>query len=106
MTVTCETVNNQTVATLMRVRGVTQTALAEHLGVTQGAVSGRLGGRIRWAADDIALLARLCDVPMETFFRPIDIDIRVVSPATVDVDIPGYLNQRLLRAVMPDKRAA
>jgi hypothetical protein len=104
MTVPCETVNNQTVATLMRVRGVTQTALAKHLGVTQGAVSGRLGGRIRWAADDIALLARLCGVSMETFFRPITIDIR--DATMIGEDIPGYHNQGLSPGVRVLKRVA
>jgi transcriptional regulator with XRE-family HTH domain len=97
-------VNNQTVATLMRVRGVTQTALAKHLGVTQGAVSGRLGGRIRWAADDIALLARLCGVSMETFFRPVTIDIR--DATMIGEDIPGYHNQGLSPGVRVLKRVA
>jgi hypothetical protein len=105
MNVPRETVNNDTVRQILRTRGITQSALSTLLGFAhQSSVGNKLAGRVEWSASEVALLARLCGVPMETFFRPITIDIR--PSANVDVDIPGYHNQGLSPGVRVLKRVA
>jgi transcriptional regulator with XRE-family HTH domain len=99
-----ETVNNRTVLQIMKARGVTQVELGDAIGYSQSNVSHRLAGRVRWGADELYVLARLCGVSMETFFRPVTIDIR--DATMIGEDIPGYHNQGLSPGVRVLKRVA
>lgn len=45
-------------------RGVSQTALAEQLGITQTAVSTRLRGKVAFNVDELAAVAAALDVPI------------------------------------------
>lgn len=52
----------------MKVRGVTQQQMAEHLGITQGAVSRWFRGSIP-SADLLYKAAKILGVSMESFFE-------------------------------------
>jgi hypothetical protein len=106
MSVTRETVNLATVVTLMRVAGVSQSAFARTMGMVPGSVAAKVGGRIRFSADEIATLAKMCGVPIEQFFRDVTIDVRANDASNIGVDIPGYHNQVLSPGVVPIKRVA
>lgn len=105
MNVTRETVNNETVRQILRTKGITQSALSSVLGFAhQSSIGNKLSGHSDWSASEIATLARMCGVTMETFFRPITIDIR--PSAIVGEDIPGYDNQAVSPGVLVLKRVA
>lgn len=105
MNVPRETVNNDTVRQILRARGITQSAVSSMLGFAhQSSIGNKLSGRVEWSASEVALLARLCGVSMETFFRPITIDIREAT--SIGEDIPGYVEQGLLPGVTVLKRVA
>lgn len=50
-------------------RGVSQSALAELLGMNQAGISRRLSGRIDFSASEIAALAEYLSVPVNAFFN-------------------------------------
>lgn len=57
----------------MDVRGLTQAALADAIGLTQTKVSARLRGSTRWSLDDIDALGRI-GVPVSlTSFVPMEV---------------------------------
>lgn len=48
---------------------MSKVGLARIFGVSQTLMQNKFSGRVRWTAEDIAALALLCEVPMETFFK-------------------------------------
>jgi transcriptional regulator with XRE-family HTH domain len=54
--------------------GVSQTDIAEVLGVSQAAVSRRLSGRVEFTLDELRLIAERLGVPLSTFVPEIAVD--------------------------------
>jgi transcriptional regulator with XRE-family HTH domain len=51
-------------------RSLTQADLAAGLGITRQAVSLRLSGKTAWTVDDVAVVARVLNVPVTTLLHP------------------------------------
>lgn len=56
---TSQAIVSREVLHFMDVRGLTQAALADAIGLTQTKVSARLRGSTRWSLDDIDALGRI-----------------------------------------------
>lgn len=50
-------------------RGVSQSALAAALNLTQSAVSRRLSGAVEFSASELAAIAQFLNVPVSAFFE-------------------------------------
>lgn len=50
---------------------IAQKTVAEELGITQQSVSLRLNGRVPIDVDELAVFARLLDVPMSALLEPV-----------------------------------
>lgn len=59
---------NQEIKSLMGRYDVSQTALAEHLGLTQPGVSARLRGTVAWKADELLTVAAAFGVHVAVLF--------------------------------------
>lgn len=57
---------NPTIRAEMARHGLTQTALADALGITQPGVSARLRGRIDWRLGELQAVAEVLGVPLDT----------------------------------------
>ena len=51
-------------------RNLTQADLATALGISRQAVSLKLGGKTAWSVDDVAVVARVLEVPVTALLQP------------------------------------
>ncbi len=55
--------------------GVTQTTLARKIGLSQAAVSSRIKGRTPFDINELALIAKVLDVPLDTLLAGVTSDL-------------------------------
>lgn len=52
-------------------RGVTQTSMARHLGLSQAAVSARIKGKTPFDINELSIVAHVLDVPLDSLLAGI-----------------------------------
>jgi transcriptional regulator with XRE-family HTH domain len=70
-----ETAVSEEILALMGRRRISQTKLAEHLGINQGTLSKRLRGTQPWTITDLEAVAEFFDVSITALF-PVTVDVR------------------------------